>query len=490
MSTTSVPAKEKPVATNNDAVLELNCYIAGKPIKSETVLEVHSPYDDRLVGTVTLAGTKETDQAIEAGLKGGRKLNRYERYSVLEKAREILMERKEEIAQLISAESGLAIREARYEMGRAHDVLMFAAIECLKDDGQIFSCDISPTGKARKIFTFREPLNLAVAITPFNHPLNQVVHKIAPAIACGTPVILKPSEKTPLTAIRLTEILYEAGLPPHMLSVVLGPTNEVAEKLVKDDRIDLVSFTGSVAVGKRIAQTAGYKKVILELGGNDPLIILEDADLDTAVTLAAEGSFRNSGQRCTAVKRILVHEKIKDVFTKKFLEKVKDYSYGDPADDDTKVGTVIDEQAAIYLEDVTKKAVEQGAKILSGGKRNGALLEPTVITDVPRDAQMVMQESFGPLAPILSFKDIDDAIALSNSTVYGLSAGIVTNNMQHAMRFIKELKVGTVNINEVPGYRIENSPFGGIKDSGLGIKEGVIEAMKCFSFIKTFSMPW
>lgn len=490
MSITSVPAKEKPVATNNVAVLELNCYIAGKPIKSENVLEVHSPYDDRLVGTVTLAGTKETDQAIEAGLKGGRNLNRYERYSVLEKARGILMNRKEEIAQLISAESGLAIREARYEMGRAHDVLMFAAIECLKDDGQIFSCDISPTGKARKIFTFREPLNLAVAITPFNHPLNQVVHKIAPAIACGTPVILKPSEKTPLTAIRLTEILYEAGLPPHMLSVVLGPTSEVAEKLVKDDRIDLVSFTGSVAVGKRIAQTAGYKKVILELGGNDPLIILEDADLDTAVTLAAEGSFRNSGQRCTAVKRILVHEKIKDAFTKKFLEKVKDYSYGDPADDDTKVGTVIDEQAAIYLEDVTKKAVEQGATILSGGKRTGALLEPTVITDVPRDAQMVMQESFGPLAPILSFKDIDDAIALSNSTVYGLSAGIVTNNMQHAMRFIKELKVGTVNINEVPGYRIENSPFGGIKDSGLGIKEGVIEAMKCFSFIKTFSMPW
>lgn len=490
MNITPVSAKRKPAASNNDAVLNLSCYIAGNPIKSRNVLEVRSPYDNRLVGTVTLADAKDANEAIEAGLKGGRKLNRYERYAVLEKARTVLMSRKEEIAQLISAESGLAIREARYEMGRAHDVLMFAAIECLKDDGQVFSCDISPTGKARKIFTFREPLNLAVAITPFNHPLNQVVHKIAPAIACGTPVILKPSEKTPLTAIRLTEILYEAGLPPHMLSVVLGPTNEVAEKLVKDDRIDLVSFTGSVAVGKRIAQTAGYKKVILELGGNDPLIILEDADVDTAVTLAAEGSFRNSGQRCTAVKRILVHEKIKDAFTKKFLEKVKEYVYGDPADDDTKVGTVIDEQAAIYLEDVTKKAVEQGAKVLSGGKRTGALLEPTVITDVPRDAQMVMQESFGPLAPILSFKDIDDAIALSNSTAYGLSAGIVTNNMRYAMRFIKELKVGTVNINEVPGYRIENSPFGGIKDSGLGIKEGVIEAMKCFSFIKTFSMPW
>jgi aldehyde dehydrogenase (NAD+) len=275
-----------------------------------------------------------------------------------------------------------------------------------------------------------------------------------------------------------------------MLSVLLGPTSEVAEQLVKDERIELVSFTGSVAVGKMIAQTVGYKKVILELGGNDPLIILEDADMDLAVTLAAEGSFRNSGQRCTAVKRILVQENIKEEFTKRFVEKAKEYTCGDPSDPETRIGTVIDEPAAIYLEEVTQKAVASGAKILLGGKRKGAMLEATVISDVPRDAQMIVQESFGPLAPILGFKDIDDAIALSNSTAFGLSSGIVTNNMQHAIRFIKELKVGTVNINEVPGYRIENSPFGGIKDSGLGIKEGVIEAIKCFTFVKTFSMPW
>jgi len=275
-----------------------------------------------------------------------------------------------------------------------------------------------------------------------------------------------------------------------MLSVLLGPTNEIAEPLIKDPRVEIVSFTGSVAVGKKIASTAGYKKVILELGGNDPVIIMDDADLEKAVFLAAEGSFRNSGQRCTAVKRILVHEKIKDAFVKKFIEKAKEYTVGDPANPDTKVGTVIDEASAIYLEGVVKKAVEQGAKVLLGGNRKGALLEPTVIVDVPRNADMVVYESFGPLAPILTFKDIDDAIALSNSTAYGLSSGIVTNNMEHAIRFIKELKVGTVNINEVPGYRIESSPFGGIKDSGLGIKEGVIEAMKCFTFVKTFSMPW
>ena len=478
------------MATNSNSAINLSCYIAGKAIISKNLHEVKSPYDNRLVGIVQLSNANDTENAIQAGLRGGKALTRFERYTILDKTRHLLMERKEEFAQIISAESGLAIREARYETGRAHDVLMFAAIECLKDDGEVFSCDISPSGKARKIFTTREPLSLAVAITPFNHPLNQVAHKIAPAIAAGTPVILKPSEKTPLTAIKLVELLYEAGLPGYLLSVLLGLTNEVAEVLVKDDRIDLVSFTGSVAVGKKIAQTAGYKKVILELGGNDPLIVLEDADMDLAVTLAAEGSFRNSGQRCTAVKRILVQDSIREEFTKRFVEKAKEYTCGNPADPETKVGTVIDEAAAIYLEDVLKKAVAQGAKVLLGGKRSGALLDPTVIVDVPRDAQMVMQESFGPLAPILGFSDIDDAIKLSNSTEFGLSSGVVTNNMQHAIRFIKELKVGTVNINEVPGYRIEKSPFGGIKDSGLGIKEGVIEAIKCFTYVKTFSMPW
>ena len=465
-------------------------YVAGTAIWSEELLEVRNPYNGELAGTVTQATRADTEKAITEALKGGQKLSRYERHSILDKARRLLLERKEEFASVITAESGLALREALYETGRAHDVLFFAATEALKDDGQVFSCDISPQGKARKIFTVREPLSLAVCITPFNHPLNQVAHKIAPAIAAGTPVILKPSEKTPLTAIKLTELLYEAGLPPYMLSTLVGPTEAVAAPLIADPRVEIVSFTGSVAVGKRIASTAGYKKVILELGGNDPLIIMEDADPAKAAVLAAEGAYRNSGQRCTAVKRILVHESLERIFTEKLVEKTKEYTFGDPSDPETRVGTVIDEAAAIYLEQVVQKAVQQGARILTGGKRHGALMEPTVITDVPRDADMIVHESFGPLAPVLTFRDIDDAIALSNSTAYGLSSGVVTNNMEYAFRFIRELKVGTVNINEVPGYRIESSPFGGIKDSGLGNKEGEIEAMKCFSFEKTFSLPW
>lgn len=470
--------------------LDLPSYVAGTPIASSERLEVRNPYSNQRVGSVTLATRAQTEAAIQAGLQGGTPLTRYQRSTILDRARQLLEERREEFAQLITAESGLCIRETRYETGRASDVLRFAAMEALRDDGQVFSCDISPQGKARKIFTLREPLALIAAITPFNHPLNQVAHKLAPAIAVGAPVILKPAVTTPLTAIRFVELLYEAGLPPQMLSVLLGPTEDVAEVLVRDPRTELVTFTGGETVGKRIAQIAGYKRLVLELGGNDPLIILDDADLELAVTLAAEGAFRNSGQRCTAVKRILVEQGILAKFTERFVEKAREYKCGDPADPETRVGTVISEASAIHLEDVVKKAVAAGAKVLLGGERRGALLAPTVIADVPRDAEMVVRESFGPLAPIMAVRDLEDAVQLANSTAYGLSSGVVTTDLNRAIELVKRLKTGTVNINEVPGYRIESSPFGGVKDSGLGIKEGVIEAMKCMTTVKTFSLPW
>jgi len=466
------------------------CYVAGKPFASNQQLVVKSPYSGQVVGSLTLAGREQAEAAIVSALNWREPLTRFQRSQILERARQLLETRSVEFARLIAGESGLCLRETRYEVGRALDVLRFAAMEALRDDGQIFSCDISPQGKARKIFTQREPLGCAVCITPFNHPLNQVAHKLAPAIAAGTPVILKPSEKTPLTAIRFAELLYEAGLPGPLLSVLLGPTAEIAEPLVQDPRVDIVSFTGSVGVGKRIAATAGYKRLVLELGGNDPLIVLDDADLELAVTLAAEGSYRNSGQRCTAVKRLLVQEAVASEFTGRLIERTKEYICGDPMDEATRVGTVIDEQAAIYLETVVNEAVAAGAKVLIGGQRKGALIQPTVIAKVPRDCRMVTCESFGPLAPVITVRDLDDAVTLANSTAYGLSSGVVTRSLGKAIECVKRLRCGTVNINEVPGYRIENSPFGGVRDSGLGIKEGVIEAMKCFSFVKTFSLPW
>ncbi len=470
--------------------LSLASLVAGKPVTTGEPLAVRSPYDGSLVGTVGQATRPDTEAAIAAALAFRDTPTRYQRSEILEKTRAVLESRREEFARTISSEAGLALREARYEVGRTVDVLRFAAMEALRDDGQIFSCDVSAQGKARKIFTTREPLRCAVAITPFNHPLNQVAHKLGPAIAAGTPIILKPSEKTPLTALKFAELLYAAGLPGPMLSVLLGPTAEVAEVLVKHPEVELVAFTGSVAVGKRIAATAGYKKLVLELGGNDPLIVLDDAELDLAVTLAAEGSFRNSGQRCTAVKRILVQDGTADEFTRRLVEKTKEYVCGDPLAEATRVGTVIDEPSAVYLETVVKEAVAAGAKVLIGGERRGALLQPTVIADVPRDCRLVVSESFGPLAPVLKVRDLDDALTLANATAYGLSSGVVTTNLNSAMKAVRTLRCGTVNINEVPGYRVENSPFGGIKDSGLGVKEGVIEAIKGYSYVKTFSLPW
>jgi len=435
-------------------------------------------------------GRAQAEAAIAAALAFRATPTRYQRSEILEKTRTALEARREEFARIITSEAGLALREARYEVGRTVDVLRFAAMESLRDDGQIFSCDISAQGKARKIFTTREPLRCAVAVTPFNHPLNQVAHKLAPSIAAGTPIILKPSEKTPLVALKFAELLYAAGLPPAMLSVLLGPTSEVAEFLVTHPKVEVVAFTGSVPVGKRIAATAGYKKLVLELGGNDPLIVLDDADLDLAVTLAAEGSYRNSGQRCTAVKRILVQDGIAPEFTRRLVERTREYISGNPMEEATKVGTVIDEASAKNLEDVVKEAVAAGAKVLIGGERRGALLAPTVIADVPRDARMIVCESFGPLAPIVTVRDLDDALTVANSTVYGLSSGVVTRNLESALKAIRTLRCGTVNINEVPGFRVESSPFGGIGDSGLGIKEGVIEAIKAYSYVKTFSLPW
>ncbi len=473
-----------------NATLELPSYICGTPIISDDRIEIRYPYTGEIIGSASQISPAHLEEAITQSLKGGEPLSRYRRSEILEKARLLLGERAESFANLIRLETGLCMRETRYEVGRAQDVLQFAAMEALKDDGQIFSCDISPQGKPRKIFTMREPSRLIGAITPFNHPLNQVAHKIAPAIASGAPMMLKPSEKTPLTALCFAELLYDAGLPGWMLSVFVGPLDTIVEPMIRDERVEVLTFTGGTAVGKHIASIAGYKRLCLELGGNDPLIVLEDADMDLAVTLAAEGCYRNSGQRCTAVKRLLIHEKILSEFTERFVEKSKTYLCGDPADLDTIVGTVINEQAAIQLETRIHQSVLEGAKVLLGGSRKGALLEPTIIANVPRTTEMVCKESFGPLAPIMAIKDVEDAISLSNSSNYGLSSGVVTNSMEAALSCIRRLKVGTVNINQVPGYRIECSPFGGTKDSGLGIKEGVIEAMKFFSSVKTFSLPW
>lgn len=467
--------------------------IAGELVDGDTGkrVEVFNPYNGEIVGTVPRASRVQIAGAFEIAANYQPKLTRYERQQILIKTAEIIVSRKDEISDLITAECGLSKKDSLYEVGRAFDVFSLTGQLCINDNSQVFSCDLTPHGKKRKIFTQRDPLLGAIsAITPFNHPLNMIAHKIAPSIATNNCMVAKPTEQTPLTALVLADILYEAGLPPQMLSIVTGLPADMGDEMLTNRHIDLVTFTGSVPVGKYIAETAGYRRTVLELGGNAPLIVMDDADLDKAAELAVAGGTKNSGQRCTAVKRVLCIDSVADEFASLVAEKAARLKYGDPMDPDTDVGTVINEESAILFQNRVNDAIEKGAKLLYGNDRQGAVYSPTVLDHVPYDCELVREETFGPPIPIIRVKDIDHAIEVSNSTAFGLSSGVCTNRMDDIIRFINELETGTVNIWEVPGYRLEMSPFGGIKDSGLGYKEGVIEAMNSYTNVKTFSLPW
>ena len=465
--------------------------IAGERVSRDRVIEVRHPYDGTLVGTVPKATVEDVRRAIAIARAYKPTLTRYERYAICYRTAEIIRSRSEALSDLITAECGICKKDSRYEVGRACDVFVFAGNAALQDDGQVFSCDLTPHGKSRKVYTLREPLlGVISAITPFNHPLNQVAHKVAPSIATNNRMVLKPTEKTPLSALLLADILYEAGLPPEMLSIVTGDPHEIADELLTNPDVDLVTFTGGVPVGKYIAAKAVYKRQVLELGGNDPIVVMEDADIEEAATLATAGSYKNSGQRCTAVKRMLVHETVHDDFVERLVAKSRAWAYGDPMDPAVDMGTVIDEAAARNFESKVNAAVAQGATLLLGNQRRGALYSPTVLDDVDPAMDVVRTETFGPVSPVIRFRDIDDAIRIVNGTAYGLSSSVCTNRVDYITRFVGELNVGTVNVREVPGYRLELTPFGGVKDSGLGYKEGVQEAMKSFTNVKTYSLPW
>jgi aldehyde dehydrogenase (NAD+) len=472
-------------------VISAKMRIAGREAGGDRVIEVRNPYSGALVGTVPRATVEEIRGAFAVARGYRARLTRFERSEILAKAAGLMRANAEAISDLITAECGICKKDSRYEVGRACDVFTFAGNAALSDDGQIFSCDLTPHGKQRKVYTLREPLQGVIsAITPFNHPLNQVAHKVAPSIATNNRMVLKPTERTPLSALLLADILLAAGLPPEMFSVVTGDPREIADEMLTNADIDLVTFTGGVAVGKYIAAHAVYKRQVLELGGNDPLIVMEDADIEEAATLAAAGSYKNSGQRCTAVKRMLVHERVADDFVSRLVEKTRAWTYGDPMDATLDMGTVIDEAAAQNFEQRVDDAVAQGARLLVGNVRQGALYSPTVLDHVRPEMNVVKTETFGPVSPVIRFRDIDDVIGIANGTAYGLSSAVCTNRLDYITKLVSELHVGTVNVREVPGYRLELTPFGGIKDSGLGYKEGVQEAMKSFTNTKTYSLPW
>jgi len=412
-------------------------YIAGKEISSDINIDVINPFSNEVVASVPAATRDQVSKAFHIGAQYKPKLTRYERQQILQKTAELLVKNKEDISNIITQELGIAKQDSLYEVG---------------------------------------------------------AHKIAPAIATNNCVVCKPTELTPLTALKLTEIIYEAGLPPEMLSMITGLPEEIGSEFIQNPEIEMITFTGSVDVGKMIANKAGYKRTVLELGGNDPFIVCNDLsedDLKRAAELAVLGATKNSGQRCTAIKRILCQENVADKFVPLVLERAKKINFGNPQDLKTDMGTVVSEDAAKLFEQRVQRAAEEGAEILYQPKRQGALLPPVVLDHTKHTSELVVEETFGPIIPIIRVSnDIEEVAQVSNSTAFGLSSGVCTNDLRISNFFIQNLNVGNVNIWEVPGYRIEMSPFGGIKDSGLGYKEGALEAMKSYTNLKTYSLPW
>ncbi len=473
------------------SMLRAKMRIAGEEVGGDRTIDVGNPYTGAIVGTVPKATVDDVRRAISIASAYKPTLTRYDRYRILYRTAEIIRSRTDEISDLITAECGICKKDSLYEVGRACDVFVFAGNAALTDDGQIFSCDLTPHGKKRKVYTLREPLQgVITAITPFNHPLNQVAHKVAPAIATNNRMVLKPTEKTPLSALLLADILYEAGLPPEMFSVVTGDPREIADEMLTHPAVDLVTFTGGIAIGKYIAAKAVYKRQVLELGGNDPIIVMEDADIPEAAALAAAGSYKNSGQRCTAIKRMLVHEAVADRFVEQLLERTRAWTYGDPMDPAIDMGTVIDETAAKSFEARVNEAVARGAKLLAGNVRRGASYSPTLARQrraghAARQVRDVRPGLAGDPVQHNRRGDPDRERHRLRTVVVGVHQ---SPRLRHEARLRVERRIG--ERPRGPGYRLELTPFGGIKDSGLGYKEGVQEAMKSFTNIKTYSLPW
>ncbi len=476
--------------TIDSPLLEPGCLVGGREERGLDSFPVHYPYSGERVGSAPVLSGDVVRRALDLAAAAQVRLTRHERSSVLERVAERITAEAGELARLITWESGLSLKDTRHEVSRAANVFRAAAAAALTDDGRTFAGDIASGAPARRAHTLREPVSLVAAITPFNHPLNQVAHKLAPALAVGAPIVLKPSEKTPLAGLWLGRAVVEAGYPEDAVAVVTGDRAEILDAFLTHPATAVIAFTGGVAVGKAIAGRLGYRRAVLELGGNDPLLVLADADVEEAASLAVVGATANSGQRCTAVKRIVADASVADQLAEQLAVVASGLVTGDPFDEATDVGTLIDVEAAALVERRVAAAVADGALLISGGEREGAQLVPPLLDHVLVTAELVHEETFGPAVPVIRAAGLDDALAIANGTDYGLSAGVVSNDLEAITRCIHELRCGSVNIRQVPGYRTELTPFGGIKDSGLGIKEGVLEAMAAFTTVKVYTVPW
>lgn len=458
-----------------------------KPCEADGARAIRNPYTHETVGWVADCTAADAERALVAASSYDRRLTAEQRARLLARLAGELENAKQRFAALITDEAGLCVKDAAIEVDRAIANLRLAAAEAQRLDGEALR--YSKGGADKLAITLHEPAGVIAVITPFNRPLNQVVVKVAPAVAANNAVVLKPSEKTPLSALAFAELFASVGFPPEMLGVVTGDPHVLSDVLISSPLVDVISFTGSVRIGESVAQRAGMKKLLLELGGNDPLFVLEDADLALAAKLAADGAVATAGQACRAVKRIIVMESVADAFAHALVEAVARKRYGDPYDPTTDVGPVIDEPAAVEVERRCARAVDDGAWLLWGGRRDGALLQPTVLDHVDPRSTLVAQETFGPVAPIVRVGGLDEAIATANGTPYGLQAGVVTRDATAFLRIARELHVGGVALLDGPNFDSPFIPFGGVKKSGLG-REGVRFAMREMSVLKTVVLPW
>jgi acyl-CoA reductase-like NAD-dependent aldehyde dehydrogenase len=460
---------------------ERKLLIGGDWVETGDWIEVRSPYSGDVVGRVAKAGADEARRAVDAAEKAmAEPLPAHKRAEILVRVAGYLGKRHDEVARLISDEAGKPMKAARVEAKRAMSTYTFAAVEARKLAGEMVPMDAAQAGEGKLAFTLRQPIGVVGAISPFNFPLNLVAHKIAPALAAGCAVVLKPASQTPLSALLLAELETEAGLPPGWLNVLVGPASEIGDVLVDDERVRAITFTGSSEVGWKLAERAPRKRVNLELGNSTPVIVHGDADLDLAAEKLAANAFSFAGQSCISVQRIYVQKWVNDEFLERFLPRVEQLVLGDPADEETDVGPVVDESARDRILSWIDEAREGGAQLLTGGAVEGDLIQPTVIANATLDMKVCREEVFGPVCVVNSYETLGEAIAAANGTRYGLQAGVFAGSIDAALRAAQELEFGGVTVNEAPTFRADQMPYGGVKDSG-NTREGPAYAVRALT---------
>ncbi len=449
--------------------------IGGRWVDRKQKIEVTNPYDNSVVDSVPAASAQDVKDAIASAVEGFQEMKRLstlERITILAKTAHLMEEKRQELADLISTEGSKTIREARFEAGRAITTITVASEEARRLNGETLPFDSRAGSENRRGYYYRFPIGVIAAITPFNDPLNLVAHKLGPALASGNSVVLKPATVTPLVALKLGELLLEAGLPPKGLNIVTGYGHEIGDALVTDDRVRMITFTGGPEAGLEIAKKAGLKKIGMELGSNSAVVVMDDAELQRAVPACVEGAFGCAGQNCIGVQRLFVHEKIFERFRDGFVAKTKSLVVGPQHDEKTDVGPMITEVEARRIESWVQEALSEGARVLTGGIRKGSVYQPTVLVDAPLSAKVVAEEVFAPTVALFPFRDLSRAIEIINSSKYGLHAGIFTQDISNAFQAIENIDVGGIMINDTSDYRIDQMPFGGVKLSGLG-REGL-----------------